>query len=369
MAFGFFKKKKKEEASADSRFLQLKISEVVQETAEAVSLVFEQPATGNLEYKPGQFITIIQTVDGKKIRRAYSLCSSPFLNEKPAVTVKRVEGGAMSNYLNSQVSAGDVMEIMEPMGSFTPAIDASNKRQIFLIGGGSGITPLMSIAKSILSEEQESKVSLIYANKDEASIIFNETIKSLSAKYAERFSVVDFLENPPAEWSGQTGLLDAGKLTSVINRLKDDSYSDISYYTCGPGPMMDIVMDTLNNMGVADDQKHKESFVAGTTSPKDIIVEEESADQSREVTVVLDGEEHKFVVQPKKTILETGLDQNIDMPYSCQSGLCTACRGKCISGKISMDEDDGLSDEERADGYVLLCVGHPLTDNVVVEIG
>lgn len=368
MAFGLFKKKKKKE-NTDSRFLNLTIKEVIRETEDAVSLVFEEPESGKLSYKPGQFITLIATIDGKKVRRAYSLCSSPYLNENPAVTIKRVDNGVMSNYINSSLKAGDQIEIMEPMGSFTPEIKTSNKRHIFLIGGGSGVTPLMSIAKSVLSEEKESKVSLIYANRDESSIIFNDTLANLQEQYPDNFNVVHFLENAPATWTSYMGWLDATKLSTVFSSLEDSSFSDVSYYTCGPEPMMNIVMDTLDQMGVADNKKHKESFVAGNTSPKEIIAEDNQSVAEREVTVILDGEEHKYMVSPKSTILESGLDQNLDMPYSCQSGLCTACRGKCLSGKIKMDEEDGLSDEEKAAGFVLLCVGHPMTDDVVVEIG
>lgn len=368
MAFGLFKKKKKAE-STDSRFLNLIIKEVVQETADAVSLVFEEPESGKLNYKPGQFITLILAVDGKKIRRAYSLSSSSYLGENPTVTIKRVEGGMMSNHINTNLKAGDKIEIMEPMGSFTTEISSDNKRHVFLIGGGSGVTPLMSIAKSILSQEKDSKVSLVYANQNELSIIFNDRIIKLKEENPSNFDVVHFLENPPADWSGYTGRLDTSKLKTAFAALSDDTYSDVSYFTCGPEPMMNIVMDTLSEIGVAEEKKHKESFVAGNTSPKEIIDEGAQKLGDTEVTIILDGEEHKYTVSPKSTILESGLDQNLDMPYSCQSGLCTACRGKCVSGKIKMDEEDGLSDEEKAQGYVLLCVGHPMTDDVIVEIG
>ncbi|MFT7036140.1 MAG: ring-1,2-phenylacetyl-CoA epoxidase subunit PaaE [Cyclobacteriaceae bacterium] len=368
MAFGLFKKKKKVE-SIDSRFINLTIKEVVRETADAVSLVFEEPEIGKLTYKPGQFITLILTVDGKKIRRAYSLSSSPYLGENPTVSIKRVEGGMMSNHINSELKAGDKIEIMEPMGSFTTDFSSDNKRHIFLLAGGSGVTPLMSIAKSILSQEISSKVSLIYANQNESSIIFDDKIKKLKADNPRKFDVVHFLETPPADWSGGRGRLDVSKLKTAFADLSDDTFNDVSYFTCGPEPMMDIVMDTLSEMAVADDKKHKESFVAGNTSPKEIIDEEAQILGDTEITVILDGEEHKYTVSPKSTILESGLDQNLDMPYSCQSGLCTACRGKCLSGKVKMDEEDGLSDEEKAQGYVLLCVGHPMTDDVVIEIG
>lgn len=371
MAFGLFKKKKKKEESTDSRYLKLRVKEVVRETEEAVSLVFEQPDVTGLTYKPGQFITVILPLDGKKVRRAYSLSSSPYLNESPTVTIKKVNGGVMSNYINTNIKAGDEIEIMEPMGSFITQIDQSNKRHLVLIGGGSGITPLMSIAKSVLSEETESKVSLIYANQNESSIIFASRLNEMLADYPDRFDVIHFLETPPIDWPGHTGWIDDSKLKAVLGEVGDSRYSEVDYFTCGPEPMMNIVMDTLEDLGVPADKRHKESFVAGNTSPKEIIADDSAADklEEREVTIVLDGEEHKFSVAPTSTILETGLDNNIDMPYSCQSGLCTACRGKCLSGKVKMDEEDGLSPEEKAEGYVLLCVGHPLTDDVVVEIG
>lgn len=360
----FFKNKVKEE-SKDSRYINLIVKEVIQETANAVTLVFEQPENGNLQYKPGQFITLIIPIKVKKIRRAYSLCSSPFLNENPAVTIKCVTGGVMSNYINNEVKTGDIIEIMKPMGFFTPNLSKENKKHFYLIAGGSGITPLLSITKSVLKEEIDSKVSLIYANKDENSIIFKTKIEALENEYSDRFTTTHCLEKPSENWSGLTGWFNVEKLQNVFRKTKDDTFSQVEYYICGPQTMMNIVMDTCTKMGVPDDNKHIESFVAGNTSPKDIITDEL---KTQEVTIILHDEEHKFEVKPDNTILETGLNNNIDMPYSCQSGLCTACRGKCISGKIKMDEEDGLTNQEKEEGYVLLCVGHPLTDDVVVKI-
>lgn len=365
MAFSFFKKKKKKE-STDSRYINLTVKEVVKETEDAVTLVFDQPEAGDLKYEPGQFITLILTIDGKKVRRAYSLCSTPYLNELPAVTIKAVPGGIMSNHINTEIKAGDVIQIMEPMGSFVLSIDQTNNRQVFLFGGGSGITPLISIAKSILNQEPESKVSLVYANRDENAIIFKQTIEELSGSYSDRFDVVHFLETPPAEWTGEVGYMTKDKISKIITDLKDNKYQDFSFMTCGPEPMMNIVWDSLEELKIPEDKKYKESFVAGNTSPSAIIAD---ANGAREVTILLEGEEYVYEVPANKTILEAGLDRNIDMPYSCQSGLCTACRGKCLQGTIKMDEDDGLSEEEKAEGYVLLCVGHPESDDVKVEIG
>jgi len=366
MAFSFFKKKKKTEESG-SKYLNLTIKEVINETADAVSLVFEQPLSGDLKYKPGQFITLISEVNGKKIRRAYSLCSSPFLGENPAVTIKRVAAGQMSNHVNDHFKSGDVVEIMEPMGSFILDINPENQKHVYLFGGGSGITPLLSIAKSILVQEPNSKVSLIYANRDENSIIFRQTIEQLQSENMDRLNVVHFLETPPADWNGETGYMTTEKLKTIITNLKDRNFSDEEFMTCGPEPMMNIVMETLDQISIPKNKKYRESFVAGSTSPKEIIDLDSFPD--RIVTIILEGQEYQYVVPKGKSILEAGLDENIDMPYSCQSGLCTACRGKCLSGIIKMDEDHGLSAEEKEQGYVLLCVGHAVTDDVKVEIG
>jgi ring-1,2-phenylacetyl-CoA epoxidase subunit PaaE len=364
MAFGFFKRKKKKKTS-NARYIGLTVSEVIKETADAVTVVFEQPESGDLNYIPGQFITLIMTVKGEKIRRAYSLCSTPALGELPAVTVKRVEAGQMSNYINDEIKAGDIIQIMEPMGSFVLGEGERSSKHIVLFGGGSGVTPLISIAKNVLHQSTDTKITLVYANRDVESVIFNDALKGLKAKNEENFNVIQFLENPPAEWKGETGYMTVDKLKHIVEDI-EGLQSDAVFMTCGPEPMMNIVWETLEQLGVKEDKKYKESFVAGTTSPKEIIA---VSGGNKEVTVILDGETHRFEVPSNKTILEAGLDEKIDLPYSCQSGLCTACRGKCLEGSIKMDEDDGLSEEEKSEGYVLLCVGHPESDDVKIEIG
>lgn len=366
MAFSFFKKKTKEEPK-ESRYLQLKVKEVRRETNDAVSLVFDQPQ-GGLTYQAGQFLTLIVAVNGQKIRRAYSLCSSPFLNENPAVTVKKVAGGQMSVFLNSHVKAGDTIEIMEPMGNFVTEFNPTNKRHIVLFGGGSGITPLLSIIKSALHQEPQSHVSLVYCNKNMESIIFYEDLETLLKSYAGRFNVVHVLELPPANWQGYSGWLTSAKIGDIIGELPPIDSNDTLFFTCGPAPMMDMVVQGLENYGITAGKIKRESFTAGVASTE-VVTMEEKLVGAVPVKIILDGEEHTFEVAPNKSILETGLSLNIDMPYSCQSGLCTACRGKLLSGKVKMDEDDGLTQSEKNEGYVLCCVGHPITNDVVIEIG
>lgn len=360
MAFGLFKKKE-EVPAVKTGFLNLKVKEVVRETADAVSIHFEQPDGGEVSYKSGQFFTVIVTVNGKEERRAYSLCSSPYVDTNPAVTVKRVENGIVSNYLNDHVKAGDTLKLMEPNGNFTTDFSASNSRHIVLFGGGSGITPLISLAKSALNQEPDSKVTLVYANRDVDSIIFNETIATLASE-EDRFEVVHALENPGDNLAFHKGYLNQAIISDVLNSIET---SKAEFFICGPAPMMDVTIDSLKALGIPEGKIRKESFVS--TASDDAEASDELT--AREVTVIYDGEEYKYTVEPDETILEKGLDEDIDLPFSCQSGLCTACRGKCLSGKVKMDEDEGLSEAELDEGYVLPCVSHPLTDDVVIEIG
>ncbi len=370
MAFGLFKKKEGNSGSSrGAGYVTLKVKEVINETNDAISIHFEHPDSGEIQYKSGQFFTVIANINGKEERRAYSLCTSPFVDPNPAVTVKRVEGGLMSNFLNDNVKSGDSLELMEPIGNFTTEFSSNNHRHLVLFGGGSGITPLMSIAKSALNQEPNSKVSLIYANRNINSIIFKSTLDEMLGEFHGRFEVKHVLENKPESMDCPEGYLTEQIIKETLAVLPQLSSDSTEYFMCGPGPMMDVVTQSLDNLGIDKSRVYKESFTASLDTKTSESTSDSEEIISREVTIIYDDEEHKITVEPDETILEKGLDEDIDLPFSCQSGLCTACRGKCISGKVKMDEDEGLSEAEIEEGYVLPCVSHPLTDDVVIEIG
>lgn len=370
MAFSLFKKNKNkgEEAngSGTQHYFDLEVKDIIHETKDTISIVFNQPENP-VGYKSGQFLTLIVPVDGKEVRRAYSLCSSPFTDEDLAVTVKRVENGLMSNWLPENLQVGDRLKVMEPMGTFTTEYSKDNKRHLILFAGGSGITPMMSIIKSILTQEPESIISLIYANRNIESIIFKDALDQLATKYEGRLHLIHILDDAPMNWQGHSGLLNHDMLLKIFERIPN--WEDTTYLMCGPEGMMKNVENLLEEQHISKDLIFKESFVAGTIDKEPKEKDTEGEVVAREVTVIYDGDEHKFTVEPGRTILETALDKGIDLPYSCQSGLCTACRGKCQSGKVKLDEEEGLSEAELAEGYVLTCVGHPMTDDVVIEIG
>ena len=370
MAFGLFKKTEKNQELAGPHYHDLVVKEIVKETKDAISIVFQHPASGKINYKPGQFLTLIVPMQGKDVRRAYSLCSSPFVDEDLAVTVKRVDNGLMSNWLPDNLTKGSKVKVMKPMGQFVTEYSKDKKRHIIMFAGGSGITPMMSLLKSLLTQEPDSICSLIYCNRDIDSIIFKDELTKWETKYEGRLHVIHVLDNAPMNWQGYSGLLNREMLVKLFERIPNWGDDKTTYLMCGPEGMMKNVETLLDDQKIAKDKIFKESFVTGVIDKeKKVEAAKSSTNGAHEVTVIYDGQEHKFVVEPNRTILETALDKGIDLPYSCQSGLCTACRGKALSGKVKLDEEEGLSQSERAEGYVLTCVGHPLTDDVVIEIG
>lgn len=375
MAFSFFKKSdkttKKEEAHSGPRYYDLKVKNIIHETKDAIVIVFEQPSEGKISYKSGQFLTLIAPVQGKEVRRAYSLCTSPFVDEDLAVSVKKVDDGLMSNWLPANLKVGSKLKVMEPMGQFTTEFGKERKRHIIMFAGGSGITPMISIIKSLLTQEPESIISLIYCNRDIDSIIFKKDLDVWEKKHEGRLHVIHILDTAPMNWQGYSGLLNHDMLTKLFERIPDWGIEKTTYLMCGPEGMMKNVETLLADRNIPNEKVFKESFVQGTIDKeeKKEVAAKPGELKEREVTIRYDGQEYKVLVPPHKAILETALDQGIDLPYSCQSGLCTACRGKALSGQVKLDEEEGLSQSERAEGYVLTCVGHPMTDDVVIEIG
>ncbi|MDQ3291181.1 MAG: ferredoxin--NADP reductase [Bacteroidota bacterium] len=385
--------------------LFLKVVAITPETSDAITIHLEHPDKMAIPYQAGQFLTLIVPINGKKERRAYSLCSSPSEQPRLSVTVKRVAGGLLSNYLINKLKVGDTLEVLAPMGNFNCVPNTAANRTIVLIGAGSGVTPLMSIAKSVLQGETLSRVLLIYGNRNENSVIFKDQLKSLEQQYPNRFSVTHIYSQPNKDTSAKssgsffsklfgksknkevatvvpeeplpyyTGRLNQTMLIKILENLQVLDSPDTQYYLCGPEGFMQEAKAALQILHVPASQVYKESFVssghnaadAGAATAQEAGESNEIQDQT--VTILYEGSEYKVEVPKSETILEAALSQDIDLPFSCQAGLCTACRGRCLSGKVHLDEREGLSDAEMAEGYVLTCVGHPLTNDVIIEIG
>jgi ring-1,2-phenylacetyl-CoA epoxidase subunit PaaE len=352
-----------------SHYKTLTIANVIRETSDSIVIQFQQPDKEKISYKAGQFLTLITEINGEKLRRSYSLSSSPETDDALDVCIKRVPNGKVSNFLNDTAKVGQNIEVMYPAGSFFVEPQSQKQRQIVLIGAGSGITPLMGIAKSILKSEPESTILLLYGNRTENSIIFYQQLTNLQKQHLNRFQIEYILSQPHDGWQGQAGRLNQHLTLQLLEKHTLNTTAE--FFICGPAGMMEEVQHALKILNIQPDKIYKESFVTSETEKaKGEVQEGTKTDlQSREVTLLYEGTEYKIQVSPKQTILEAGLKANIDLPYSCQSGLCTACRGKCLSGKVKLEEEEGLTPKEREMGYVLTCVGHPLTEDVVIEIG
>ncbi len=390
--FNLFNKKKEDkeemETTPETGYHTLKVRDIVKETSEAITIVFEKPAQ-EMAYDAGQFLTLVLPIEGKEIRRSYSLCTSPLTDPYPSVTVKRVASGKVSNYLNDTLKPGDTLRVMEPKGTFITPMHVDNQRHVVMFGGGSGITPLISLIKSLLHSEPHSRISLIYANRREDTIIFKDQLEALQKQYPGHFHVLHVLEEPSEGLACTSGIVTADRVPELLNQLPYQE-PQTEYFLCGPQGMMDQVMQSLRTMKIGPRLIHKESFVAGPNQKKEQApVAADAASQAgwdtaspvgafgnthapvteaHEVTIRYEGETYQFVVEPENSILQTALALDIDLPYSCQSGLCTACMGKCTSGRMKLDEEDSLTEEDLKEGYVLTCVGHPLTSDVVIEI-
>lgn len=350
----------------------LKVKDVVRETPDAVTITFWHPISEEIRYLPGQFLTFLLNINGQKVRRSYSMSSSPHVDVSLAVSVKRVPGGLVSNYLCERIHPGDILETLEPMGTFVPKLDAQNRRTLVLIGAGSGITPLFSMAKSALHVEPTSRVWLIYGNRSQDSIVYKAHLDAMEQAYGRsRFQVTHVLSQPATYWTGLSGRLNQHTLTSLLEDLPVAERQTASVYLCGPDGMMAEARSALSLVGIPTERVYKESYITAPVAAGDVIEEpmtEEDESGSPEVTVLYEGSEYKFTVAPHQTILEAALDLDIDLPYSCQAGMCTACLGKCTSGTVKLDEEDGLSESEIKAGYVLTCVAHPVGRDVVIEI-
>ncbi|AKD05277.1 ferredoxin--NADP reductase [Pontibacter korlensis] len=359
-----------------SPYFNLKVIEITRETADAATIHFEHPDKQTINYKPGQFLTLILSIEGKEVRRSYSLSSTTQEAPRLSVTVKRVEGGLVSNYLLNTLEVGQEVKVMEPLGNFCLTCAPQNQRNVLLFGAGSGITPLMSILKAVLTEEPNSKVTLLYGNRDEDSVIFKDKLQELEQQYADRLHV-EYIYSQPKHDCDHRGRMNQSMIIKILERLQLAKISNAVYFMCGPEGMMEEVRHALDVLHVPADCIFRESFVSNKLQDKQeeaqhgavVSSDEDEEITTQTVTVIYEGSEYSFVVEPDQTILEAALDQNIDLPYSCQAGLCTACRGKCLSGKVHLDEREGLSDAEMEEGYVLNCVSHPLSANVMIEIG
>jgi 3-ketosteroid 9alpha-monooxygenase subunit B len=344
-----------------SHVLELELAEVVEETADARSLVFKVPdgpgspqiPAERLRYAPGQFLTLRVPSDRTgSVARCYSLCSSPFTDDALTVTVKRTDAGYASNWLCDHAHAGMKIHVLAPSGTFVPKTLDSD---FLLLAAGSGITPMLSICKSALAEGS-GKVVLIYANRDENSVIFAGALRELAAKYPDRLTVAHWLETVQ-------GLPSATALAGLAA-----PYVGHDAYICGPGPFMAAAEEAMTTLGAPAERIHIEVFKSLESDPfAAVVIEEDDSDEGPATAVVtLDGETHEVSWPRNAKLLDVLLDKGLDAPFSCREGHCGACAVLKKSGDVEMEVNDVLEQSDLDEGLILGCQAKPRSDSVEV---
>jgi ring-1,2-phenylacetyl-CoA epoxidase subunit PaaE len=345
------------------KFIKLAVQEIKKETENAVLIVFDIPTVLEQKFNfiAGQYITIRITIEEKEIRRSYSICSSPESKEL-RVVVKEVENGLFSNYATKKLKKGDILEVAPPEGKFILQTATSHQRNYAAFAAGSGITPVISMIKSVLLKETHSTFVLVYGNKTSEETIFKAEIDDLITKYPERF-FVKYIFSKKIIGDSILGRIDRSTVDLIIkNNFKNIVFD--SFYLCGPNTMIDVVTNTLKENGVAASKIHFELFTSTYTSGN---TTSNNLEGNTEITVILDDEETSFEMPKKKLILTAALDKGLDPPFSCQGGICSSCLAKITEGSAIMGKNSILSDDEVNDGFILTCQAHPTSHKITID--
>lgn len=345
-----------------SSFLKLIIKEVKRETKDAVSILFNVPEELKADYTfvAGQYINLKLTLDGTEIRRAYSICSSPESGEL-RIAVKAVKDGAFSQFANTKLKAGDAIEVGKPEGKFTFEPQADRQKNYAAFAAGSGITPIMSILKSVLKNEPKSSFVLVYGNKTPEETIFHQELHDLQLQYVGRLFVHYVFSQAKVE-NALFGRIEKSSVNFVLNNKHKELAFD-KYYLCGPEEMITIVSGVLKEHNVKETAIKFELF---TTSCKENKIEQ-SLEGHTTITIMVDDEETTFEMSQKQTVLDAALKKGIDAPYSCQGGICSSCLARVTSGTAEMTKNSILTDKEIASGLILTCQAHPTSDRIYID--
>lgn len=337
----------------------LKVQEIKKETSDTITLCFKQPGLKKIKYLAGQYLTLQFRINGRRYIRPYSFSSTPLIDATLDVTVKRVPGGIVSNYINDTIKVGDVIEVQEPLGDFIFEGDDSIKTVVFW-GVGSGITPLFSMIKYLLATQEFIVIHLVYGNKSKKSVIFNDALEKLKSTYSERFTIFnfyskeDFFDDDSHNFQGRIN-------SNFIENLIKDIEHPTRHYICGPTGLKNTIKESLLNLTGNLNNVFAEDFelVKNPEDFKDIF--------DQEIVLKFEGKENKIVIGKGNSVLESALETGLELPYSCQTGNCSSCKATLLSGELKMI---GL-DKPRRDlnsNEFLLCCSYPLSENIKLSI-
>ncbi len=348
-----------------SSFHKLTIQNITKETDHAVSISFEVPQElkDTFKFTAGQYITLKTEIEGRDIRRDYSLCVSP-KSGLLKVAVKAVKDGTFSSYANTQLKVGDILEVAPPKGRFVFHPNDAKTKHIAAFAAGSGITPVLSIIKCALEEEVHSKVILVYGNKTTEDTMFLNELLELQHTYKDRFSIQFVFSQKNEDNDSIFGRIEKSTVNYVIKNEHKDIVVD-AFYLCGPEAMIHTVKDVLTDHGIAENNIHFELFKAA--KPAEISEDTSASDGHTTVTLTVDDEVTTFDMSQKLTILDAALEEDIDAPYSCQGGICSSCLARVTEGEAVMRQNNILTDNEVAEGLILTCQAHPTTPTITID--
>ena len=360
---------------SDTNFYTLKIADVQPETETAICVSFDVPEELKEKFKfiQGQFLTLRAMIEGEDVRRSYSICSG--VNDgHMRVGIKRVMNGRFSNFANDNFKPGMEIEVMPPQGSFYTELNADKPKNYMCIAAGSGITPMISIMKSVLDTEPGSNVTLIYGNRRSNSVMFKDELNFVKNRYMDRFHWINVMDYEDQGADLLNGRIDNAKGYALQKAGLIDIKSVDEAFICGPEAMMSEVSRGFRMEGLSDDQIHYELFANSSADSKEMLEkaakrkEEFGEEKTSKVTVVADGRSIMFdLATVGENILDAGMHNGMELPYSCKAGVCSTCKCKLVKGEVDMDITHGLEQHEIDAGYVLSCQAHPISDEVVVD--
>lgn len=355
-----------------ARFHTLEVARITKETDDTIVIGFIVPNGEKEDFKfiHGQYLTLKLSVKGEELRRSYSICSTPLDTDEISIAVKRVTNGRASTQIVENLKVGDKLEVMSPMGSFYTLIDPAHEKHYVSFAAGSGITPIMSILKTVLRSEPKSRFTLFYGNTDQDRIIFRKRLEELKQQHGTRLDVHHILTKGEDEDMLFNGRITAEKAVQLLSRFVADPL-DKEFFICGPEQMMVNVSEALEKQGAQKKNIHIELFSTPVTtdSKKPQVQANEGAfSGTANVKVILDGREQVLVVDANgDALLDVALNAGMDVPYACKGAVCCTCKARVVSGSVEMEMNYALTDEEVADGYVLACQSHPRTAEVTID--
>ncbi|MBN2759555.1 MAG: phenylacetate-CoA oxygenase/reductase subunit PaaK [Rhodobacteraceae bacterium] len=351
-----------------SRFHPLTVTDVAHDTSDSVVVTLQPQDTDAFRFIQGQYLTFRRDFDGQELRRSYSICAG--LDDGALrVGIKRVEGGAFSTWANTELKPGDVLEAMPPQGKFHTPLAPDDARHYLMFAAGSGITPILSIIRTVLAREPQSRVTLVYANRRIASIMFRGELDDLKDQYLSRLSVLHILGQDAQEIDLFTGRLDAAKLDKLFTQWIDLS-AVTTAFICGPEALMQTIAGSLRAHGMSDNQIKYELFGAAQPgrAAKPAAAIADAKGKTCAVSISLDGTTRRIdMPMDGTTVLQAALGANLDAPYSCKAGVCSTCRAKVLEGAAEMAVNHALEDYEVRAGYVLTCQCTPISDTLVLS--